>query len=517
MPKNALATAAPPGVSGWVRRVFFVVFAGVFAALFVGVIFFNVHFPHYRPLAVLALALLWLLLLYGLFWLTGRAGAFLARREKLALAAFFVFLVATQLFFYSQLAAYPTRDFERVFTGAVNFTVNGFIEEPYLDYFYKYPNNMPATILLQFIFRVFHRLGYSNFYVVGALLAAVCIQLCYAGVYLCCRRLFGVGWGFFALGLLWLCLPLQCYISIFYTDVLALPFAPAAFYLYLRLLDAKSWKGRLLAAALMGAALALGTKLKHSVAIVLVAVAVDLLLRLDWRRLAAAGGCFLVLFLAANAGFNSYMYAHFLDESVAADRATPFSAWVMMGLARDGAHDADDNYIIWNEPTAEAKRQRAAEVIGQRLGEYTPGGLVAFLYQKSLRSFGSGNLDYPHIVADSPMRQSFLVECISENGRYFHAFDTLTQGYHVALFLLMVCGALVFARRGGTAAFVPYLTVFGLWGFLLVWESGQRYLLQYMGMFIIAAAAAAQALTRYLPRPLIPASRGAVQKDAGDA
>ena len=53
-------------------------------------------------------------------------------------------------------------------------TIAGVIEDPYLDYFYKYPNNMPLTILLQFLFRAVYRVtGWTNLFVLGALLAGI--------------------------------------------------------------------------------------------------------------------------------------------------------------------------------------------------------------------------------------------------------------------------------------------------------------------------------------------------------
>lgn len=421
------------------RRIFLAVFAAVFALLFIGVLFANPHYT-YHPAAVLGLAVLWGGLFYGLHWLCRRWGAALEKWERLALPVAFVVIIATQVLFYWQLAAWPTRDFERVFTGAVNFTVNGFIEEPYLDYFYKFPNNMPLTIVLQFVFRAFHRVGFSNFHLIGGAIGVVCALANYLFTYLCCRRLFGVGRAFFALGLLWLCLPLQSYISIFYTDLFTLPFVTGGYYLYLRLLDAHTWKGRLLAGGLLGLVLGFGTKIKYSVALVLIAIAIDLLLRKNWRALASAAGGFLAFFMLFSMAFDSYMYAHFLDKEIAKDKSTPFSAWIMMGLAGDGSHNPADNYIIWDEPTAEGKRAKAGEVIRERLQAHNPVTFVAFLYQKGLRSFGSGNLDYPSIVADAPVRQTFLVECISENGRYFTVFDHIVQGYHVALFALMIAG-----------------------------------------------------------------------------
>ncbi len=482
-----------------VRRVFFAVFAAVFVALFFQVVFLNPHFS-YNPLPVVLFALLWGAAAFGAWRLCAAFAQGIARREALVLVCFFAVLIATQVLFYWQVGAYPTRDFERVTTGAVNFAANGFIEEPYLDYFYKFPNNMPLAIVLQFFFRAASRVGFTNVFAVGALLNAGCIAAAYGFVYLCCRRLFGAAKGLFALALLWLCLPLQCYISIFYTDTMTLPFIPCVFYLYLRLLDARTWKGRLAAALLLCAAAALGTKLKYSVAIVLVAVAIDLLLRGSWKKLGAVALGFAVCFAGVSFAFNSYMYAHFLDKSLAADRATPFLSWVAIGLVGDGAYRAEDSYPIWTLPTKAERDARAAEMVKERLAAHTPLSYLGFLNQKGLRSFGSGNLDYTHTAAEAPMRQTFLVECISEGGRYFAVFDTVVQGYHVMLFALVTAGAALAAWKRRYAAFVPYLSIFGLYLFLLFWEAGQRYLLNYYGMFIIAAVFAADALAKEMPR-----------------
>lgn len=473
-------------VSGILRRIFFAIFTIVFAVLFFQVVFGNMHFS-YQPVGVLLWAFAWCAIFVGLYFVTTRFASFFVKHEKICLIVFFILLFATQIFFYNKLAAYPTMDFERVFTGAVNFSVNGFIEEPYLDYFYKYPNNMPLTIVLQFFFRMANRLGFTNFYLVGAIVNSVFIALAYIFVYLCCLKLFNVQKGFFALFLLYLCIPLQALISIFYTDTMTIFFAPFALYMYLRMREAKTWKGILLAAGILAIVMAFGTTIKYSVVITLVAIFVDLLLRLDFKRLLTSAGLFLIAFILCGAAFNSFMYTNFLDKATAQDAKTPFTAWVMMGLKGDGAHNPDDNYLIWNWPTKEQKQKQAVEELENRLSAFTPVTFVEFMNQKAIRSWGSGNMDITRTVADSPMQQNFWVECVSPGGKYNVAFDTLLQGYHVALFGIIILGAALAFWEKDYTAFVPYLSIFGLFLFLLVWESGQRYLVNYYAMCIIAA------------------------------
>ena len=65
--------------------------------------------------------------------------------------AFFVLLTIVQILLYNVRGGYHTRDFANVFTGAYNYTITGKIEDPYLDYFYKYPKDVYKRQVYGFI------------------------------------------------------------------------------------------------------------------------------------------------------------------------------------------------------------------------------------------------------------------------------------------------------------------------------------------------------------------------------
>ena len=499
--QNQIKKASSYKASDLMRRIFFTAFAVLFSLLFLQVLFANPHFEYDIPVLLLFVTF-WCALFAGLYFLTNRSrlAPLLEKREKIFLAAFFILQILTQIFFHLQTGGYPSFDLEKVFYGSLNFTVNGFIEEPFLDYFYKYPHNMPLVILLQFVFRAFYRLGIpmEQFFLLGVIIGAASMLLTYLFVYLCARRLFGVRQAFFAIMLLYLCIPLQSYVSVFYTDTLTLPFAPLALYCYLRVRDAKTRKERFFAAAAMSAGLAFGVTLKYSVVIVLIALLTDMLLNRKWRQLLASIGVFLAVFAVLTWQFNRYMYAHFLDEEIAADKATPFTSWIMMSLAGDGSHNAYDNDRVWYYETAEEKRQEARQQIQERLAARSLGEHLVFYNQKGLRSFGSGNLDAVRWVVDVPIRDTALSRLMTPNQHGFKVFDTLMQGYYVSLFALLVIGAALSAKQKDYTVFVPCLVTFGLYLFLLLWEASQRYLLNFYGMYILAAVFAAGKLAALL-------------------
>ena len=467
-------------------RCFYIVFIAAFTWLFINVVFFNTHFAYQAPWVILC-AGVWLLVFFALCASAEKAKAFLCAREKRCLVAAFLLLLLYALLFYVQVGAYPARDWYNVYTGAYNYTIAGIIEDPFLDYFYKFPNNMPITIVLQFLFRVFYKFGVTNFLAVGALFNVFCIGLTYLFVYLCCRELLGVPWAFLSLAVLALCVPLHCYISVFYTDTTTMLFAPLAFYLYLKAQKAQKSALRYGLIVFGGMLLGFGMALKYSVVITAVALAIDMLLHKRFRLMLAALASTAAGFLLWSMLFNSFMYAHILDKNLAEDRATPLLSWVMMGLGGDGAHNPEDNYLVWNEESKADKQAVTLRTLRQRLNDFGPFGYLQFLNAKGVRSFGSGTLGAEGMPADSPMRQTFLVECISPAGRFFSAASHVFQGYHVLLFSLIVAGAALALKRRDYRFTVPLVSIFGLYLFLLLWEAGHRYLVNYMGVFVTAA------------------------------
>lgn len=471
---------------GGAKRVFFVLFAAVFGLMFLQVVFNQMHVD-YQPLPTLLAAALWAGAFFGLYRLCRRFCAFLEKRERWCLLGFGLLLAATQLWFYWQAANTPIVDIGYVYEAATHYAIGGYMVDPQLSYLCLYPNNMPLTIVLQFLFRVGLKLGFTDFYLIAVFFNVLCYWATYLFVYLSCRRLFGVARGFFAIGLLYLCIPLHVFLTCFYTDTTSMPFVAMGFYLYLRFRDAKTMKGRVLALGLMTLALALGSKLKYSVAILMIAIVVDLLLRGEWKRLLAAALAFVCGYLLVATALDSYMYTMLPRERVQ-EESHPFNGWIMMGLAGDGAVNSTDNFYVWAWPTKAERIQKTNEEIVRRLQAYGPGGYLLFLNQKGIRSWGDGTLDLGIWVFPSIHRDSLMLYLLNPGESGYPVFRYVLQGYHVALFALLIAGAVAAARRKNYVVFVPYLATLGLYLFLLLWEAAHRYLINYFSMYMVAAA-----------------------------
>lgn len=476
------------------RRCFYFVFLVLVGNLFLQTVFFNRHFPLKAGLSLLSMAL-WLAVLADTAYLTGRGELWLRTHRRLALLLLLTITVLTQLAFYRVAACWPVRDLQYIHDAAYEYTISGRITGISQDYLYKFPNNLPVVALLQLVWRSVYRVagaGFTGFTQVGAMLNAVAILLGYLFTFLTAEQLLGLRWAVWCWAALYLCMPLQMLVSYYYTDTLTLCFAPLALYLWLRLCREKKPHPVLLTIAVLGGlCVGAGITLKVTVAIVLIAIAIDAVLRRQWRpmTLLLCGvvlGCIL-----CRAAVNAFAYQDcVLDAARAPDEATPYTNWVAMGLYGDGSYTPDINLAVWTLPTREARQQYSLEILRERYEAFGGvGNYLRFLNQKSVRSFGSGDLETPGTVGMHLKIEGGLAErLVYVDGAWHLFYEYWAQGWHLAVFFLMLLAAALALRRGATEAFVPLLSVFGLYLFLLLWEASQRYLINYLGIFVLAAA-----------------------------
>ena len=159
----------------------------------------------------------------------------------------------------------------------------------------------------------------------------------------------------------------------------------------------------------------------------------------------------------------------------------------MMGLNGDGAFNEQDRVYAWSFETQEEKKENINQQIILRLKEHTPFTFLQHLNQKGVRSFGSGNMEYNYTISNSPVNQTFLVECVSPGTEEFVWMGHVVQGWHVMLFLLVIASGVISLAKKDYAVFVPLLAILGLYMFLLISEASRRYLTNYMGAYVLCA------------------------------
>lgn len=115
--------------------------------------------------------------------------------------------------------------------------------------------------------------------------------------------------------------------------------------------------------------------------------------------------------------------------------------------------------------------------------------MLELFVRKSVRCFGNGTYALSDFLDDRPQQRGTLHEFVLYDGKDYALYSHFCQGVHTALMLLAVISgafAAVYARRRDEP-FVPQLSVFGLFLFLLMWETSARYIQNYMPLLFLSA------------------------------
>ncbi len=470
------------------KNLFYILFACRFGLLIFNILFANVYFD-YKWYISLIIGVCWTVFFSLVYKVVRSNISVIENNRNKFIILMCIILTVTQFFMWNFCAGYPTRDFERVFTGAYNYTITGEILDPYLDYFYKFPNNMPLTIIYQFIFRAVYRVFGTgvNFFVIGAVFNGICIICAYVFTYLAVENLSDTKTAVMAVLVLYFCLPLQTYISIFYTDTTTMLYPPMMLYFYSKIKDEENLKKALPYIIAMCGLTAVGIKIKYSVSIMLIAVVICLFIRFDFRKIIAVILSIALSYSIVSAVIDGFMYKNILEKEKAADWSTPFLAWIAMGMGGDGTHNSNDNHFIWSFETQEERERAAKWQLQTRLEHMGFKGYIQFLNKKMVRSFGSGNLDYINTVSDSPMKQNVAIDILNKDGKYNPVFDNIIQGYHIMIFIFIAISGIYGIRNKKREFFARQVAALGMFLFLLLWEAGTRYLLNYYPIFIISS------------------------------
>lgn len=478
-------------------RIFYVIGGLLFLLLLIGV---TAASPW---LSAPALALLpfagWLALLIAVVRLARARAAWLEGQWRWLFIAFLLAMLGVLAAFGFLLRTDPAFDFEAVFRGAETWLKTGSLGE-YADYFYYFPNNLGAALLLREVFRAASLIGVRDFYAVGT--AFNCLLLtAAAGLTVCtARKLWGDEKAALTLFLWAGALPLYFFAPIFYTDALSLVFPIFLYYGWLKARESEVWPRRVGWLLAAGAACGLGMSIKATVAVAAVAVLIEWLLFGPRLRLLAgiAAGAVAAALVYCGIGAIPYLDGT-LDRQRAARQNTPLVHWIMMGLKGNGGYNAEDYAFTRSFADPDERIAADKQVIRERLAEYGFGGYLAFLYQKGVVTLGDGTYQVESFLDDNPCYQTPLHAAAIGTGPANRVFSLVCQGFHLLLLFLYAFGCLWDGLRRapeerGFRQLVPRLSVFGLLLFLLMWETSPRYLVNFLPLLFLGAAQGAEPL-----------------------
>lgn len=375
-------------------------------------------------------------------------------------------------------------DVGAIFDGAVQWAETGTFSG-YYGYFGYFPNNLGGLTFLYGLFRPAFLAGFTNYYAAASLAACLMLTGAMALTSLICRELAGASCGVLALAVFALSPQFWFLGGAVYTDVLSMLFPALFFYCYLRF--RAGGERRLLLLLVMGLAIGVGSQIKPTVLIAAVAALIDACLRKKPAEAAKVALCAFGIAAVIGLSLNGVLYSTQLSREEARANNTPMLHWVMMGLKGDGYYNPED-YEFTRSLPVEGRDRALLDEIAARIRQRGLGGMLELTARKSAADFGDGTYGADDFLKIPPHGDTVLHQFVLQDGAYYGWYRGYTSALHVALMVWMTAAAWRFAagraRRRGWGRLPLYLAVFGLWLFLMWWETSSRYFSNFAPVLI---------------------------------
>lgn len=413
------------------------------------------------------------------------------RKKTIFLIFYFLSLFGVQIVCFSQLQVNPSWDFGVIYHNALNYVEKTPIG--YLEYFEYCPNNIMLYLIYICIFKFTHFFHISNSMMVLGLFNIILIQLSIYLLFLCARRIFKEKMAYQLLFLVWFLSPFFLYVPIIYTDTTTMFIPLLLIILFLKSQDYEGKKhfGLLLLFSIVAF---FGYKLKMSVLILVVALMGYLFLQKKFLELFKYLGVFGVVFLVFSFGYQKCILNnskfHFQDNGVG---SLSYTHYLMMGFedpTRDnsgrntfGGYSEEDANFTKSFVDVERKKANLEE-LKRRFTESDMSYLLYFYGNKIANTWGDGTYFAPLKLGKNPIKDSILHDFVLPNGKYFTFYLLFCQGTQFALLVLLFV-SVVKSLKNIEVSYL-YLSIFGLFLFLILWETRSRYIVNYVPILLLS-------------------------------
>lgn len=474
-----------------IYRIFYGIFSCCFGFISLKILFGDT-FHEYNTGMLLLYMLIGLAIMAGGLWASKKFETYLEKYYRYILTGFLVIYGILLLYFGFSLRFTPSFDMDAIYGGAIQWLKEGSFSN-YYEYYGYFPNNLGAMTFLHSFFAIASVFGITDYFAVGIVLNTLLLVATVLVTSLTCKKIHNARAGILALLFFVLCIPFFFMSAAFYTDSLSLLFPVLFYYLYLHFKEQTTMKRKIIFAVLMALVLTQGMLIKFTVAIVLVAVIIDALLSIDWKKTCLMAGTSIAVAVILFGIFNTYMYSAHLDKEQCRQLNTPYLHWVMMGMQNNGSYNPED-YDYTRSFSPEERNAACLSRIKERIHDLGIGGMANLFANKAVICFGDGTYALSDFLDDEPAKETSLHKYILYAGEKYKSYQNLTTGFLLALYFVMVVGAgmCAFGKKEPKdfSYLAPRLAGLGILAFLLLWETSGRYFTNYIPLLIVSGVLA---------------------------
>lgn len=409
-----------------------------------------------------------------------KINSFLKNRTHIIL---FLVIIILQIICIYNLKVNSNWDFDAVFGIAKNISQGKEFDEYYL---YKFRNNIGISLFFVIIYKIFHVTDYYN---VSCIVNIFIIDLSIFLSYKLIKNKFNYEK---ALMFLSLCLgttPLYTYSTIFYTDTISMVYPVLIYCIYLKL---KENKNIYFYSVLLGVTAFLGSIIKFSVIIILIACLIDMILKNKVKFIYKK-----IILIILSYVISSVVFCFTINSSkifsfnMYSKSPIPPQHWVMMGLTGDGGwsgKEFDFTYKLIKDNNGDRKsvEKTINNKIIERLKNYKVNGYIKFLTFKNICTWGEGTYSVPDKLSRNPVKKTVIHEIVIYGKKYYSYFVYFSQTTHIIVLTGILISIFYALKNKKQDDFdVLRITVFGLVLFFSLWERRARYLVNYIPIFLI--------------------------------
>ena len=407
-------------------------------------------------------------------------------KSKIFVISCMTILIIVQLIFAYFFAVKPSWDFGAVYDSAVS-SVNNQLSIFDNEYFYKYTNNIPLAIVLKVVYEFFNIINIYKFNVIGILLNIVLIDIGVFFTYLIAKEIFNEKKAMFVLTLLCLMTPIITYVPIYYTDTVSIPFLVTAIYCIIKANNVNKNKNKIFLFSLAGILLCIGTMIKITVCIFLVAYIIGLILYskniIKQKYNLVMVVIFGILYILQGIYINGNFDREKLDEI-----KFPYTHWLMIGAQGNGGYNHDDVKYTETFKTEKEKVNANIDMIKTRIYDlYKSNRLIEFYTNKLVVTWGDGTYFAPEKLSRDPVNSTRLQEYVLADGKYKQYYLYFSQIMQITILLFILISLIrdIYSKENDMYRFSLSLAMFGIMLFLMIWETRSRYIVNYIPIFIL--------------------------------
>ena len=386
----------------------------------------------------------------------------------------------------------PSWDFGQIYRIAIQFAESS---KPIFgaSYLYLCDNNIPLAVILDILFKICHTINNNcNYLFIGIVFNIIMIDISLVYTYLLINKINKeYSKPFILLSLFFT--PLVFYIPIFYTDTLTMPFVIVPLYYFYKYINIEEKNSYLIISFLL---FGIGGVLKPTVLIPVVAIIIYLLLFSKKVKIIP-----LIILITAIPfiGYKLFLN-HFFVVDYIKENCIPKSHYIMIGLEENGGFTEEAfQYTTKIEDPVE-RDMLVRKRIHKRINEMKEKHLFLKFYNRKISyTWTDGTFFAFELLGRYPYHDKYIKTVNNDNN--INLYWTISELEWIIIIVLWIMG-MVFNKylpdNQKEFNFILSLSIFGLFLFLLIWETRSRYLINFIPLFLVNSYIGFNAFINYI-------------------